>query len=105
MRPWWMRTLRIRPIRPSDAALLRDGFTRLSPESRRARFFAPLRELSDELVRRMTDVDGRDHAALVATSRDGERGFGVARYVRSKDDPSRAEIAVTVVDDVQGRGL
>jgi RimJ/RimL family protein N-acetyltransferase len=32
-------------------------------------------------------------------------GVGVARYVRDADDPQAAEIAVTVVDQWQGRGL
>ena len=31
--------------------------------------------------------------------------MGIARYVRDRDDPQTAEIAVTVVDDWQGRGL
>ena len=31
--------------------------------------------------------------------------MGIARYVRHRDDPHTAEIAVTIVDDWQGRGL
>jgi RimJ/RimL family protein N-acetyltransferase len=30
---------------------------------------------------------------------------GIARYIRDRDDPHAAEIAVTIVDDWQGRGL
>ena len=33
------------------------------------------------------------------------RGVGIARYVRDTDDPRAAEIAVTIADDWQGRGL
>ena len=33
------------------------------------------------------------------------RGVGIARYVRDAEDPQAAEIAVTIVDDWQGRGL
>jgi hypothetical protein len=33
------------------------------------------------------------------------RGVGVARYLRDAHDPHAAEIAVTTVDDWQGRGL
>ncbi len=32
-------------------------------------------------------------------------GVGIARYVRDREDPGAAEIAVTIVDDWQGRGL
>jgi GNAT superfamily N-acetyltransferase len=35
----------------------------------------------------------------------GGRGVGIARYVRDADDPQAAAIAVTIVDDWQGRGL
>ena len=31
--------------------------------------------------------------------------MGVARYVRDADDPQAAEIALTIADDWQGRGL
>ena len=31
--------------------------------------------------------------------------MGVARYVRDAEDPQAAEIAVTIIDDWQGRGL
>ncbi len=33
------------------------------------------------------------------------RGAGIARYIRHAEDPRAAEIAVTIVDDRQGRGL
>ena len=35
----------------------------------------------------------------------GGRGAGIARYIRDPDDPGAAEIAVTIADDWQGRGL
>ena len=97
--------IRIRPLRVTDGPLLRDGFARLSPESRRSRFFLPIRELSDHALARMTDVDGRDRAAVLAVSLQDQHGVGVARYVRSNEDPTRAEIAVTIADEVQGKGL
>lgn len=31
--------------------------------------------------------------------------MGIARYVRDRENPAAAEIAVTIVDDWQGRGL
>ncbi|HET6877827.1 MAG TPA: GNAT family N-acetyltransferase [Jatrophihabitans sp.] len=95
----------IRPVRPSDAELLAEGFTRLSPESRRFRFLAGKPQLSADELRRLTDVDHRDHEAVGALDpRDG-RGVGVARFVRCADDPAAAEVAVTVVDAWHGRGV
>lgn len=52
-----------------------------------------------------TDLDHHDHEALGALDQGDGRGVGIARYVRSADDPYAADIAVTVVGDWQGRGL
>ena len=75
------------------------------------RFFSPLHTLSDDMVRYLTEVDGINHAALIAVAPADEgpvtrdQGYGVARYIRSTSDPRLAEVAVTVTDDMQGRGL
>jgi GNAT superfamily N-acetyltransferase len=95
----------VRPIQPADAPLLADGFARLSLKSRQQRFLTPKRELSAAELRYLTDIDHHDHEALGAVSRADGRGVGIARYVRRAEDPQTAEIAVTVVDDWQGRGL
>jgi RimJ/RimL family protein N-acetyltransferase len=94
----------IRAIRPEDKQAIADGFERLSPESRYRRFFAPIQELSARDLRYLTEVDHRDHEALIAFERPTGVPVGAARYVRS-DDPAEAEVAVTVVDDWQGRGV
>ena len=98
-------TVMIRPVRPVDAQLLADGFARLSARSRRLRFLTPKTELSPAELRYFTDVDHHDHEALGALNHADGRGVGIARYVRDADDPQAAEIAVTIIDDWQGRGL
>jgi RimJ/RimL family protein N-acetyltransferase len=95
----------IRPVRRADAPLLADGFARLSDRSRRLRFLSPKQELSPVELGYFTDVDHHDHEALGALDHADGRGVGIARYVRDADDPQAAEIAVTVIDDWQGRGL
>ena len=95
----------IRPVQPADAPLVARGFARLSLKSRQQRFLTPKQELSPAELRYLTDIDHHDHEALGAVSRADGRGVGVARYVRRAEDPRTAEIAVTVVDDWQGRGL
>jgi RimJ/RimL family protein N-acetyltransferase len=94
----------IRPVRPEDAALLTDGFARLSARSRQTRFFTGKLRLSEAEVRFLTNIDHHNHEALGAVSRDGS-GVGVARYIRDPDERGSAEVAVTVVDEWQGRGL
>lgn len=95
----------IRQVRSTDAPLLADGFARLSAASRQMRFLGVKKELSAAELRYLTDVDHHDHEALGALDWVGGHGVGIARYVRDADDPQAAEIAVTIVDDWQGRGL
>ena len=45
------------------------------------------------------------HARRICLDEAGRPGIGVARYVRESDRPSHAEVAVTVVDAYQRRGL
>src|SRR5215469_8174874 len=95
----------IRQVQPADAPLLADGFARLGDKSRRMRFLARKDQLSAAELRYFTDVDHHDHEALGALDQADGRGVGIARYIRDADDPHAAEIAVTIVDDWQGRGL
>jgi GNAT superfamily N-acetyltransferase len=99
----------LRFIQPEDAAELRRCFAQLSPRSRYQRFLGGVHELTDQMVAYLTNVDGENHVAIVAAcdSLDlkSEVGLGVARFIRLQDDPGVAEAAVTVVDDVQGKGI
>src|SRR4051812_10344303 len=104
-RSYDLANVRIRPIRPTDGNALREGFARLSPESRWLRFLTVKKELSPAEVRYFTDIDHERHVALVAVNATDGQGLGVARYVRDTDDPDVADLAVTVVDEWQGRGL
>jgi CRP-like cAMP-binding protein len=99
--------IRLRPICPNDKGLLAQGMDRLSPESRRRRFFTAKDQLSDASLVYLTEVDYIDHFAWVAFAPDepGDPIVGVARYIRLADQPDTAEMALTVIDDYQGRGL
>jgi GNAT superfamily N-acetyltransferase len=98
-------SIEIRPIEPDDKQALVAAFDDLSGESRYRRFLAPRGQLSAAELRYFTEVDHHDHEALVAIDPRTSRGIAVARYVRSRDDPSIAELAVAVIDDWQGRGI
>ena len=101
----------IRPIRPEDAPELRQGFRRLSPRTRLQRFHAPVVDLTPNQWDYLTNVDGYDHVALVATlARPAGRWragriVGVARFIRDRLDPSIAEVAFVVYDALQRRGI
>jgi GNAT superfamily N-acetyltransferase len=107
----WVRRMRqlalvqIRPIADEDKALIRDGFAALSAQSRRSRFLYAKSVLSDKELHYLTHVDHLNHEALVAVRRTDGVGLGVARYVRDADNPTSAELAVTIADDWQSIGL
>lgn len=95
----------LRPITPADKPLLAASFERLSEESRYRRFFTPMNKLSAAQLDYLVDVDHHDHEAIVAVNPISGEGLAVARYIRSNEDAEVAEVAVTVADDWQGRGL
>jgi GNAT superfamily N-acetyltransferase len=95
----------IRQGRPSDGDLLVRGFYRLSPTSSYRRFLSASPLITRETVHNLTDIDHRDHEAMVALDERSGEGLGIAHYVRSAERPDAAEVAVTVIDDWQGRGL
>jgi GNAT superfamily N-acetyltransferase len=98
--------LRLRFIEPGDKALLAEGLERLSPRSRRERFLAPKSVLSPRELRYLTEVDGRDHVAIVAVLEDDPATLaGVARYVRDRERPTEADVAFVVADQLQARGV
>jgi nucleotide-binding universal stress UspA family protein/RimJ/RimL family protein N-acetyltransferase len=95
----------LRPIAPDDSPLLAASFERLSEESRYRRFFTIKDKLSAAELEYFVDVDHSDHEAIVAIDPSSGGLLGVARYIRSPRDAELAEVAVTVADDWQGRGL
>jgi GNAT superfamily N-acetyltransferase len=92
----------VRPICRADGDRLRRMFTRLSPTTIYLRFFSPVKQLHDSVVEHLTVVDHDRREALVAL--DGDEIVGVARY-DGTSTPGEAEIAVTVEDAWQHRGL
>jgi GNAT superfamily N-acetyltransferase len=98
-------TVRLRQGHHTDEELLRRGFERLSDDGRYRRFLAATPELTDDMVRYLTEVDHHDHEAILATEESIGEGVAVARYVRDPAHPDSAEVAVTVIDEWQGRGL
>jgi GNAT superfamily N-acetyltransferase len=95
----------IRAIRPDDKERLREHARGLSSESVYHRFMAYKRELSDEDLRRFTELDFDQHVGIVAiVSEEGrEHIVGIGRYFRTSKE--RGEAAFSVIDKHQGRGI
>lgn len=98
----------IRPILPEDRALHQEFFESLSDKSRYNRFLALVPSLTEDLLRRLVDnVDGVDHIAYYVFLDGQETALptAIARIVRDPDRPDTADVAVTVSDKCQGRGI
>jgi len=99
------RTVHVRPVRPADAQAVQSFVRGLSDTARRLRFFAPIRELTPSMLKRLTEVDGRLDRVLVALARhDGaERIVALAQY--ADDHDARCDLALVIADDWRGLGL
>ncbi|MFY9549578.1 MAG: GNAT family N-acetyltransferase [Thermoanaerobaculia bacterium] len=95
-------TLRLRPIRPDDAAALLAFYGRLSPDSLYFRFFSP-RHVDASAAERFCSIDYDNQFALVGEA--GGRIVAIAQYFRIPQHPVRAEVAFAVEDALQGQGV
>jgi GNAT superfamily N-acetyltransferase len=93
----------VRPMTAGDADSVRDAFDRLSATSLRHRFFSPAPRLTPGVAADLVRLDERRVVLLALDP--GGNVVGEARAVRRRDDPDTAEVAVTVTDDHQRRGL
>ena len=101
------RVVHLRAIRPDDREKLRAGFFKLSKSSVRDRFFSVKRDLTPAELSYFTEVDFQHHVALVAELQDGSERLpvGVGRFVQNQDQPDHSEMAITVIDELQGQGI
>jgi GNAT superfamily N-acetyltransferase len=97
--------LGVRPLGPDDEALLAETFAHMSDESRYRRFMSPVPTLAPRVLHYLCCVDHHDHEALAAVVPETGEIVGEARYIRCRDRPEVAEIAVAVADEWQGRGV
>ena len=93
----------LRPVTGDDKRLILDGFEQLSEKSRYHRFLAPMPMLSRGQLAYLSELDHRNHVAIGLL--DGDIGVGIGRFVRFDGDPATADVALTVVDDYQRRGV
>jgi acetyl coenzyme A synthetase (ADP forming)-like protein len=96
-------TVHVRPARPDDRDRLEDYFIALSDESRRLRFWGQVVNVSEQ-AEHAVEIDYGDHLTLLAFSgTDPAEVVGGAQYIR--EGAARAEIAMSVSDELQGHGL
>ena len=94
--------LLLRPVLPGDRERTVHGHVYFSSETLYRRFMTA-RAPTPALMHYLAEVDYVDHFVWVVT--DGSDPVADARFVRDQNDPTVAEIAFTVADAYQGRGI
>ena len=97
--------MQVRPLEPRDRAGLAATVSRLSDKTRYLRFATPKPHLTERELDFLLDVDHHRHEAILALDPGTGHGVAVFRYVEVSGQPGVVEIAATVADDWQGRGL
>ena len=97
--------IEIRALRPQDRDDLMAAVDRTSSDSLYRRFFAVRRHFTETEESFYLNVDFVSHVALIAVADENGQPIIIAggRYVVG--EPGQAEVAFTVVDKYQGRGV
>jgi RimJ/RimL family protein N-acetyltransferase len=94
----------IRSLTASDRELVATFFSGLSPRTLYNRFCGPKPHLSERDLDVLAAVDGHSHVAFVALDAES-KPVAMGRFVRVVGDEQAGEVAITVADDWQNRGL
>lgn len=94
------------PIGPDSKTYLQGGMKHLSLDSLRNRFFGGKKEFTSQELERLTALDGKNRFALglIRDFKDAH-GMGLIRMDRDAEDSGSAEVALTIIDEYQRRGL
>jgi GNAT superfamily N-acetyltransferase len=94
-------------LEKADREKFLDGFKKLSRKTVYHRFFGFMKELTEEQIEDLLNTDKKDHVAWVAFDivNDDAIGIGVGRFRRSTSKPQEAELALTVIDEYQDKGV
>lgn len=99
--------LYVRLLQKEDKEALQEGFDKLSNQTKRFRFLSTPQKLSNQELQYLTNIDNQNHLAVCAYIKENGKdvGVGVARYIRLLKNSTKAEIAITIVDEYQKLGI
>lgn len=99
------RSVLLRPIRPEDEPLQEELFSTFSEETKRFRFFGPVKE-SHEMLARYTQIDYDREMAIIAELSEGgkKKMAGVVRLIADPYNET-AEYAIVIGDPWHKLGL
>jgi len=98
----------MREVSDADKGHFKKGIQQLSAQSLYYRFHSPAFKMRPAHLAYFTEVDQVNHVAIAVgggVDADGGPCMGVGRYTRLVECPDHAEIALTVLDAYQKRGI
>jgi RimJ/RimL family protein N-acetyltransferase len=93
-----------RPLLPDDAALYPEFIASVTQDDLRLRFFAAIKELSDQRISELTQIDYTRAMAFIAIDEADGKMLGVVR-LHLDEDRKGGEYAVIVRSSLKGHGL
>lgn len=99
--------VQLRPIHPSDGKIASCFRKKLSDESIRDRFLGYIPSVSKKLISRLTKINYNHEMAIVAEAigKKKKTAIAVARIVGDLNNLEKAEFALIIADEWQGKGL
>src|SRR3954467_15665077 len=94
----------LRPLKPEDAELYPEFVAHIAPDDSRLRFFSAIKELSEERIHELTNIDYERAMAFIAFDEAQCAMLGVVRLHLDADRRS-GEFAVIVRSAFKGHGL
>ena len=93
-------------VLPTHYSKIKNSLKDLSIESIRHRFLGIKKDFSDAELSALTHQDNIDHVAIGLMEKNGlQRGVALARFVRDTNDKTKAEFAITIIDEYQKLGV
>lgn len=94
----------LRPLTVEDAALYPDFLADVTQDDLRLRFFAPMRQVSPDLIDKLIHYDPKQAMAFVAIDEATGKLLGVVRLHDDRDGKS-SEFAILLRSHLKGHGL
>ena len=94
----------IRPLTVEDASLYPDFLAEVMPDDLRLRFFAPMRQVSPDLIDKLIHYDPAKAMAFIAIAEASGKMLGVVR-LHDDADGKTAEFAIILRSRLKGHGL
>ena len=96
----------LRPIRITDESILKDFFYSLSDKSMYRRFMSPRKDMPHKQLQEFVVIDYTTEMVILASVKQGEKeiAVGLGQYAIA-GETHMAEVAFTVLDDFQNKGI